>query len=112
MGKEPGSAENAHRALRAQDNLKTIFARKDKRKLSKDLTFQHNGTLYMVETKTPSRLKHATVEVLWRDKSEVEVRYKGIKLNCKKWAEVIETKATKWINKKPRKPRKNHPWRD
>lgn len=123
FGKEAASPENAHRPLRAQDDLKRIFARKDKRKLSKDLTFQHHGNLYMVETKTPNRLKHATIEVLWREEERIEISYKGLKLNFKKWSETIderpkimdakeiEMEGVLWLNKKRYKPGRCHPWR-
>ena len=122
FGKEPLKEENAHRPLRRQDDLKRIFSRKDKRKLSKNLTFQHQGTLYMIETKTPNRLKHAYVDVLWRGSSQIEVEYNGVKLNYKKWSETvderpkvldskeIEMKAI-WMNKKIKKPGKFHPWK-
>lgn len=123
FGKEAASQENAHRPLRAQDDLKRIFARKDKRKLSKDLTFQHHGILYMLETKTPNRLKHATIEVLWREEGHIEISHNGLKLNFKKWSEKIderpkimdakeiEMQGALWVNKKSYKPGRYHPWR-
>lgn len=124
FGKEAAQAENAHRPLRAQDDLTRIFARKDTRKLSKDLTFQHHGILYMIETKTPNRLKHASIEVLWREKGQIAVKYKGTNLNFKKWHERVDerplvmdskeiaTQGTLWVNTKPHKPARNHPWRN
>lgn len=123
FGKEATSPQNAHRPLRIQDDLKRIFARKDKRKLSKNLTFQHHGTIYMIETKTPNRLQHASVDVLWREKEDIEVEYNGVRLNYKKWSEKaderplvldakeMEIKAALWPNKKPRRVVRNHPWR-
>lgn len=90
FGKEPANSEDAHRPLRPQDDLKRIFARKDTRKLSKDLTFQHRGVLYLIETKSPNRLKHATVNVLWREQEPIEVFYNETKLEYKKWAEVVD----------------------
>lgn len=123
FGKEAASPENAHRPLRAEDDLKRIFARKDKRKLSKDLTFQHHGILYMVETKTPNRLKHATIEVLWREEGQIEISHNGLKLNFKKWSETIderpkimdakeiEMQGALWVNKKSYKSGRYHPWR-
>ena len=89
FGKEPANLEDAHRALRPQDDLKRIFSRRDTRKLSKDLTFQHHGVLYLVETKSPNRLKHATVNILWREQEPIEVFYNATKLEYKKWAEAI-----------------------
>jgi hypothetical protein len=121
FGKEALSSEDAHRSLRAQDDLKRIFMRKDKRKLSKNLTFQHNGILYLVKTKTPNRLKHATVEVHWRNNVVPEVFYNGVQLQYNKWEErpyerpeVLDAKeivVVDWINKKTIKPSKHHPWK-
>jgi hypothetical protein len=121
FGKKAANPENAHRPLRSQDNLKKIFARKDIRKLSKDLTFQHQGILYMIETKTPNRLKHATVQILHTPGEAIEVYYQEIKLTYKKWSETTyqqpqvltskEVALQQWLNKKHIKPRRYHPWR-
>jgi hypothetical protein len=123
FGKEAARGENGHRPLRKQDDLGRIFARKDKRRLSKDLTFQHHGMLYMIETKSPNRLKHAYVNILWREKRLIEVEHNGVKLSYKKWSEriderpmVLDTKEIEaqgglWTNRKSTKPRKSHPWR-
>jgi hypothetical protein len=119
--KIPANPEDAHRSLRPQDDLKRIFCRKEPRKLSKDLTFQYHGILYLVETKSPNRLKHATIEVFSREGQEIEIEYKGTKLNCKKWAEqeyerpkVLTSKEIEinlWSTKRVHKPVKYHPWR-
>ena len=123
FGKEAVSPEDAHRPLRPQDALRRIFARRDTRKLSKDLTFQHHGILYMLETVTPNRLRYASVDVFWRGNGPIEVEYQGTKLQYRKWAEtiyekptvvdskVIEVMGAKWVEKKPNKPSKCHPWR-
>lgn len=121
FGREALSAEDAHRPLRAQDNLEKIFLRKDKRKLSKNLTFQHRGILYLVETKSPNRLKHATIEVLWNADAAVEVQYHGAQLQYKKWEEtayeqprILDCKEIAMDGSAPRKrtkPGRHHPWR-
>ena len=119
FGKEPASEKDAHRALRGQDDLERIFAKRDTRKLSKNLTFQHQGILYLIETQTPNRLKYAGVEVLWREGREIEVEYQGKKLKYKKWSETVyeqppvqdckEIAIKGWA--KTRKPGRHHPWR-
>lgn len=118
--KEAADPKDAHRAMRQKDDLERIFARKDTRKLSKDLTFQHHGVLYLIETKTPNRLRYASVEVLWTDKQPVNVEYEGKKLKYKVCEEriyekppVLDSKeiGVSWMDKKPRKPSKHHPWR-
>ena len=121
FGKEAAISEDAHREMRTRDNLERIFARKETRKLSKNLTFQYKGTLYMLQTKTPYRLRHATVDVLWSAKEEIKVEYKGKPLEYKKWSETIyeqprildskELEGISWTSKQHSNPRRNHPWR-
>lgn len=121
FGIEASNPENAHRAMREQDDLSRIFARKDKRKLSKELTFQFGGILYMVETKNPNRLRHATVEVIRKKGQSIEVEYQGAKLKYKNWAEmpyertrVLDAKEIEvgsWMAKKSTRPAAHHPWR-
>lgn len=119
FGKEARSSEDAHRRLRGQDDLVRIFSYKDKRKLSKDLIFQHHGISYLVETKTPNRLKHATVEVIWKKEGPVEVEYNGLKLHYKKWSETTYEQPKicnpkeigSWVDRKPTQPGRHHPWR-
>ena len=121
FGVAPANPKDAHRPLRAKDDLKKIFARKDKRKLSKDLTFQHNGILYLIETKTPNRLKHATIVVSWLQEGITEVQYDGVKLKYRKWTEtvyqqpkVLDRKEVATIDlshRKKMKPGKHHPWK-
>jgi len=115
--KTAANPEDAHRALRKEDDLERIFARKDKRKLSKDLTFQHHGILYLIETKTPNRLRHVSVDVLCKINQPIEVEYNGRSLKYKIWKEtvyeqppVLDAKAI-WANRKPTKPSNHHPWR-
>lgn len=121
FGKEAASSEDAHRPMKEQDDVERIFMRKDKRKLSKNLTFQHNGILYLVETKNPNRLRHATVEVHWKEDISTKVVYNGNQLQYKKWEEqpyekpaILDAKGIEvasWINKKVRKPSIHHPWK-
>ena len=121
FGKEAVNPENAHRELRVQDNLERIFLQRTTRKLSKELTFQHQGTLYLVQSKAPNRLRHATVEVLWQEGHAIEVEYKGSKLEYKKWLEVVyeqpkiidckELALSKDVSITRKKPGKHHPWR-
>lgn len=121
FGKEAYSSEDAHRALRTQDNLDEIFMRKDTRKLSKDLTFQYKGTLYQIETRSPNRLRYATVEVSCKDDIATEVRHDGRLLQYKKWEEKLYERPTvldaktigtaSWMSKKTTKPSMHHPWR-
>lgn len=120
--KEAASQEDAHRSMKAQDDLRRLFSRMETRKLSKDLSFQFQGVLYLVETKTTNRLRHAIVNIFWRGSEPIEVECQGRKLQYKKWEERVYEKPPilgskelenieKWINKRPHKPSKKHCWR-
>ena len=118
FGKEPASPENAHRPLK--EDLRRILCKRDKRKLSKELTFQHQGILYQIETKTPNRLRHVVVEVLCGEEG-IEVEHAGEKLKFSKWDEKVyerpavinnkELEVKTWFSKKRIKPGRYHPWR-
>ena len=73
FGHEPTSKEDAPRPLRKRGDLEQMFFRKDVRKLSKDLTFQHKGILYLIETKTPNCLKRAAISVFWKEGTAIQV---------------------------------------
>lgn len=118
--KEPASKEDAHRPLRKHEQLDRVFARHDTRKLSKDLTFQHNTILYQLKTETPNRLRYAYVDVFWRPGKPIEVEYEGKPLKCTPWREtayeqpkILDAKELEalWKPREERKPPMNHPWR-
>jgi hypothetical protein len=121
FGKTAMNSVDAHRTLREQDDLTRIFSRRDTRKLSKNLMFQHHGISYLIETKIPNRLRYATVEIRWRKEEPIEVEYNGIKLQYKKWAEITyekpqvcdskEMEIGRQTSRKQSKPSKHHPWR-
>ena len=122
FGKAAANPEDAHRPLRSHDDLRRIFARRDTRKLSKDLTFQHKGILYLVQTAAPNRLKHATVEIRWTKDGPITVEYNGRILDYKKWSETAyeqpavldskEVQSAQWTaDRRPHKPGRYHPWR-
>ena len=122
FGIEPANSEDAHRVLRRGTNLDKIFARREIRKLSKNLTFQYRGILYLIQTKTPNRLKHGTVEVVYREGRAIEVEDEGKTLSYKKWEEkayeqpkILDGKQIELMEEDKtrgrRKPGKHHPWR-
>lgn len=110
--------EDTHRSLKCDEDLKEIFARKEQRKLSKNLTFQYGGHLYQIDPQVATvGMKHAKITVIQKEDT-MDVRYKDQKLRYKKYSEiecqgtVINRKAIdSWLNKKPRKINKHHPWR-
>lgn len=73
FGVEAAEGEDAHRGLRGRDDLDVIFARHEERKLSKNLTFQYEGGIYLVDTKTPNRLRHAKVEISHSEGQPIQV---------------------------------------
>lgn len=118
FAKDPLCSEDAHRPLKNDDLLDNFFARKERRKLSKDPTFQYDGILYQIDPQIASfGMKHFPVTVI-DNKGAIEVDYKGKKLAYKKYSE-IEPQASiidrkyidSWLNKKSRKINKNHPWK-
>lgn len=118
FGVNPASPEDAHRLLNSHENLKRIFGRHETRILSKDLTFQYQGTLYLIDTTTPNRLKHASVAIVHMKDEPMRVEYKGVELRYKKWSEmayekpaVLNSKEMETIQLGRRKPGKHHPWR-
>ncbi len=118
--KEAASKEDAHRPTKTENELDRIFKRKDVRKISKDLTFQHHGILYLLESKTPNRLRHGSVNIFWRGNEPIEVEYNGTKLKYQVWEErtyeqppVLDAKeiGADWVVRKQSKPSRQHPWR-
>jgi hypothetical protein len=109
-------SENAHCPLK--EDLTEIFAHKEQRKLSKDLIFQYEGDLYQIKPEIASfGMKHAFVTVI-NKQGNIEVKYKDKILEYKKYAQVeyqstvVDKKAIDtWINKKPRRVNKYHPWK-
>lgn len=120
--KEPANLEDAHRKMRKSDDLERIFAKEESRSLSKDLTFQLHHVLYMIETKTPNRLRYARVQVLHKNGHVIEITHEKKILKYKRWEEKVDMRSevldakqleTRSVigSKKHRKPGKHHPWR-
>lgn len=116
FSKDPLCSEDAHRPLK--EDLTEIFAHKVQRKLSKDLIFQYEGDLYQINPQIASfGMKHSFVTVI-NKQGNIEVKYKDQILEYKKYSKVeyqgrvVDKKALDaWINIKPRKVNKYHPWR-
>lgn len=118
FGREPQEAEDAHRGLRKSDDLERFFAKKETRKLSKNLTFQYQGSLYQIRTNTPNRVRKTEVEVLTRPGKAVIVEIEGKAYAYTQWeertyrrAEVMDSKEIRGWGRRQVKPAKNHPWR-
>jgi len=117
FGKQPLSAENAHRPLNFNEDLERTLAPHEQRKLSKNLTFQYEGILYQINpSQATFGMKHAGITII-NCSGTLEVEYKGQKLSYTKGCEVepqariFEKRALAWIEKQPRKINRDHPWR-
>lgn len=120
FGKQSEEKEDGHRELRSKDDLERIFARKQKRTLSKDLTFQYEGTYYQIQTTSPNRIRKTEVEVLFRPGKAVVVEIGGKEYEYKKWKDnayqkppIKDAKEMEEGWKKRRgviKVKKHHPW--
>ena len=118
----PQNAEDAHRALKPEENSEEIFSYQEIRCLSKNLSFQYKNNLYRITSERASyTLRKAKVTILEDLNRRVKVFYKGKELKYKIYKEeephgkIVISKeidlALNWINKKPQKPSRSHPWR-
>jgi len=124
IAKDPN---NVHRELLPEHNLKNILIEKEKRILTKNLTFQYKNTIYVVQTdRELYTLKNASVIIHELEDESIEVFYKGKKLVVKAYQEQqkqigeVDSKGLNAIvdelvniskGKHQYKPSKNHPWR-
>lgn len=76
FGREPASRHDAHRPLRAHDDLGEILRWKEKRRLTQNLTVHYNRVLYVVEDSLESRaLRGKRVEVHETEDGTVRIRH-------------------------------------
>jgi hypothetical protein len=123
----PRQAVDAHRPLRATDDLSRILAVRELRTLSKNLTLQYNNVVYQIQTgRTGYALRQAQVEVRERWDGRLTIIYKGKPLahsvyrEPPRQAELITSKMlnpeldARLVARKMRKvyvPPQDHPWR-
>lgn len=116
----PLSKEDAHTEKKA--NLDKIFAIREKRVLSKGLSFQYKKVLYQLKNpREPKRLQNQKIEILEKlDGSLVFETQKGEALEVIRYneytGEVQKTLGVKeigasWAIKKTVRPKRKHPWR-
>lgn len=120
FGKDPRDEEDAHRPLREGDNLERVFARHITKKLSKCLSFQHEGMMYQLHPSCPHRFRHTHVTILQRPGKPILVKSDGIEHPYTQWEtdmskkpKVLDSKELEayWPTHIHRKPGKHHPWR-
>jgi hypothetical protein len=119
---EPLIQEDAHRKKPEKTDLNRVFSKIERRVLSKGLSFGYKTTLYQVKNpKNVNRLQNQKIEILETLDNKIIVEtLKGESIEVVPYYEytgeiqrTIDTKeiGSLWVNKKPNKPKKNHPWR-
>lgn len=126
-------AEDAHRPLRARDDLARILALRELRTLSKNLTLsadvvhRNNRVLYQIHNRRPSyALRHAKVEVRERWDGTLQILYQDKPLEYSVYREPprqaelfsrkeldaeLDQRAHTKKKRQPYVPPMNHPWR-
>lgn len=81
FAKPPKSAFDAHRPLRADEDLDLLFTWRELRKVTKSLTVQYDRVIYLLEDTLANRkLVHRYVEVWEYPDEHVEIRADGLSL--------------------------------
>jgi len=78
FGKQPRNAHDAHRPLRPDEDVESIFSWRELRKMTKDLTLHYERKLYMVaDSPANRRLIGKYVEVFQFADGRIELRVAG-----------------------------------
>ncbi len=124
----PREGVDAHRPLRAPDDLGRILTVQELRTLSKNLTLNYQGVIYQIQTSRPSyALRQAQVVVCEDRRGRIAIEYKGKPLAYTVYREPAKqaaVTASKQLNltvdqlaqaqtrkAKPYVPPPDHPWR-
>jgi transposase len=127
FGREPRSAEDAHRPLSASEDLDRILTLVERRTLSKNLTLSYGNVIYQITTERAAyTMRQAHVEVREQSTGELTIEYQGKPLSYSVYREQEQQQSqvteTKMIDaalsrSKAKAPRKyspvpqSHPWR-
>jgi transposase len=81
FAKPPRSAFDAHRPLRADEDLDLLFTWRELRKVTKSLTVQYDRVIYLLDDTLANRkLIHRTIEVWEYPDGRIEIRAEGVAL--------------------------------
>jgi hypothetical protein len=81
FGKLPRDRHNAHRAIRDDEHLDTIFAWRETRKVTSNLTLHYERKLYLLpDTPTNRRYAGKYVDVLQYPDGRIEIQVAGVSL--------------------------------
>jgi transposase len=79
FAKPPASDHNAHRALRADEDLRQILAYRVPRKVTASLTVQYDRVMYLLDDTTTNRkLVHQYLEVVEYPDGRIEIQADGV----------------------------------
>jgi hypothetical protein len=83
FGKAPRSAFNAHKPLRADENLGTILTRREPRRVTRSLTLQYDRVIYLLDdTEANRKLVGRYIDVYEYPDGRIEVHADGAALPC------------------------------
>jgi len=88
FGKEPACSSDIHRelSLKERNNLENIFTWQSERSLTKNLTFQYEKCLYMIEDSVETRpLKFKQVKVYEYPDGSIKVKYGSEELKSRRF---------------------------
>lgn len=124
---QPRVPHEAHRPLRASDDLTKILAIRELRTLSKNLTLNYDRTVYQIHSPRPAyALRHAKVEVRERWDGTLHILYHGKPLDYSIYREpprqaeliaskelnpALDARRTRAKKRKIYVPSPNHVWR-
>ncbi len=120
FGKEPRDLEDAHRPLREEENLERLFARRSTRKISKNLSFQYEGSYYQIQPALKNRFRPTQVTVLARVGKPILVESGGREYPYTLWGaspaaqpRILDSKELEahWPSQLRKAPGRRHPWR-
>jgi len=93
FGNEPACSSNIHRELSSVEfkNLDRIFTWQSERSLTKNLTFQYEKSLYMIEDSVATRpLKFKQVKVYEYPYGSIKVKYGSQELKTRKYFDKLQ----------------------
>ena len=91
FGKVPRSAFNAHRPLRADENLDTILTWREPRRVTRSLTLQYDRVIYLLDdTDSNRRLVGRYIDVYEYPDGRIEIRADGVALPCRPYDRLSE----------------------
>src|SRR5260370_31402236 len=81
FGKEPRNSKNLHRPLLAGDDLTDVFAWREERTVSSNLTLQYDKVVFLLEPNEITReLRRKRVTVVDYPDGRLAIRYRGLDL--------------------------------